>query len=238
MRPKGPAACPTGNPSVDGSPGALPRCRPAGTRSAAGDEDVVYVDPVAHRRGAPLAPRGPGSALRPPGRRDRGGLRRGQAHRGRVPALVHSPPGRAQTSSASCPSTRSRSTAPPRSGRAPTGWSARSTTCTAMDLCAATPTCAASSCPTDYAEGHPLRKDFPLRGRFSRAEQTRRALTQQSRRTTTLPGEIAEDGSPSWLRRRATRDGAGGWRRARALATPSAATRRWDPEASSGRQSR
>ena len=27
-----------------------------------------------------------------------------------------------------------------------------------------------------YREGHPLRKDFPLRGRFSRAEQTRRAL--------------------------------------------------------------
>ena len=27
-----------------------------------------------------------------------------------------------------------------------------------------------------YDEGHPLRKDFPLRGRFSRAEQVRRAL--------------------------------------------------------------
>ena len=25
--------------------------------------------------------------------------------------------------------------------------------------------------PENYAEGHPLRKDFPLRGRFSRAEQ-------------------------------------------------------------------
>ena len=32
--------------------------------------------------------------------------------------------------------------------------------------------------PSNYAEGHPLRKDFPLRGRFSRAEQTRRALSQ------------------------------------------------------------
>jgi NADH-quinone oxidoreductase subunit C len=32
--------------------------------------------------------------------------------------------------------------------------------------------------PHDYAEGYPLRKDFPLRGRFSRAEQTRRALNQ------------------------------------------------------------
>jgi NADH-quinone oxidoreductase subunit C len=31
--------------------------------------------------------------------------------------------------------------------------------------------------PNNYAEGHPLRKDFPLRGRFSRAEQTRRALS-------------------------------------------------------------
>jgi NADH-quinone oxidoreductase subunit C len=33
--------------------------------------------------------------------------------------------------------------------------------------------------PEDYAEGYPLRKDFPLRGRFSRAEQTRRALSQE-----------------------------------------------------------
>ena len=27
-----------------------------------------------------------------------------------------------------------------------------------------------------YVEGHPLRRDFPLRGHFSRAEQTRQAL--------------------------------------------------------------
>ncbi len=27
-----------------------------------------------------------------------------------------------------------------------------------------------------YAEGFPLRKDFPLRGRFSRSEQVRQAL--------------------------------------------------------------
>ena len=32
--------------------------------------------------------------------------------------------------------------------------------------------------PDDYDEGHPLRKDFPLRGRHSRAEQTRKALSQ------------------------------------------------------------
>jgi NADH-quinone oxidoreductase subunit C len=31
--------------------------------------------------------------------------------------------------------------------------------------------------PYNYAEGHPLRKDFPLRGRFSRTEQTRRSLS-------------------------------------------------------------
>jgi NADH-quinone oxidoreductase subunit C len=30
--------------------------------------------------------------------------------------------------------------------------------------------------PDSYAEGYPLRKDFPLRGRFTRAEQTRQAL--------------------------------------------------------------
>ena len=36
--------------------------------------------------------------------------------------------------------------------------------------------------PEDYQEGHPLRKDFPLRGRFSRAEQTRRALLQDVER--------------------------------------------------------
>ncbi len=34
--------------------------------------------------------------------------------------------------------------------------------------------------PENYAEGHPLRKDFPLRGRFSRAEQVRRALTMET----------------------------------------------------------
>ncbi|HUP89059.1 MAG TPA: NADH-quinone oxidoreductase subunit C [Longimicrobiales bacterium] len=33
--------------------------------------------------------------------------------------------------------------------------------------------------PENYAEGHPLRKDFPLRGRFTRAEQTRRALSME-----------------------------------------------------------
>lgn len=32
--------------------------------------------------------------------------------------------------------------------------------------------------PENYEEGYPLRKDFPLRGRFTRAEQTRRALAR------------------------------------------------------------
>lgn len=43
----------------------------------------------------------------------------------------------------------------------------------------------------NYAEGHPLRKDFPLRGRFSRAEQTRRALSQDAE-DYYQPGELAE----------------------------------------------
>jgi NADH-quinone oxidoreductase subunit C len=34
--------------------------------------------------------------------------------------------------------------------------------------------------PYNYAEGHPLRKDFPLRGRFSRSEQTRRSLSMRT----------------------------------------------------------
>lgn len=43
--------------------------------------------------------------------------------------------------------------------------------------------------PDGYAEGHPLRKDFPLRGRFSRAEQTRRSLTRNPE-DHYAPGEI------------------------------------------------
>jgi NADH-quinone oxidoreductase subunit C len=55
--------------------------------------------------------------------------------------------------------------------------------------------------PSDYAEGHPLRKDFPLRGRFSRAEQTRRALAQVVERfyrpaDLELGGEPQEAGVP------------------------------------------
>jgi NADH-quinone oxidoreductase subunit C len=49
--------------------------------------------------------------------------------------------------------------------------------------------------PSDYAEGHPLRKDFPLRGRFSRAEQTRRALAQNVERFY-RPADLAQGGEP------------------------------------------
>ncbi len=61
--------------------------------------------------------------------------------------------------------------------------------------------------PDNYAEGHPLRKDFPLRGRFSRAEQTRRALTQDPE-DYYLPGEIAER-TPQLGDRRGARDDGG-----------------------------
>jgi NADH/F420H2 dehydrogenase subunit C len=47
--------------------------------------------------------------------------------------------------------------------------------------------------PYDYEEGHPLRKDFPLRGRFSRAEQTRRALNQRVERFY-RPQDLAHEG--------------------------------------------
>lgn len=52
--------------------------------------------------------------------------------------------------------------------------------------------------PHDYAEGHPLRKDFPLRGRFSRAEQTRRAL-EQTPEHFYFPDELAEGREPQLL---------------------------------------
>lgn len=49
--------------------------------------------------------------------------------------------------------------------------------------------------PDNYAEGHPLRKDFPLRGRFSRLEQTRRALALSLERDYT-PEELQIGGTP------------------------------------------
>lgn len=49
--------------------------------------------------------------------------------------------------------------------------------------------------PENYAEGHPLRKDFPLRGRFTRAEQTRRAL-QQNVEDYYIPAELGTGGRP------------------------------------------
>jgi hypothetical protein len=49
--------------------------------------------------------------------------------------------------------------------------------------------------PENYAEGHPLRKDFPLRGRFTRAEQTRQALAMAVEDYYT-PEELAIGGAP------------------------------------------
>ncbi len=50
--------------------------------------------------------------------------------------------------------------------------------------------------PDDYEEGYPLRKDFPLRGRFSRAEQTRRALTQNPEHDY-MPEDFLVGGAPA-----------------------------------------
>ncbi|RMH12779.1 MAG: NADH-quinone oxidoreductase subunit C [Gemmatimonadetes bacterium] len=66
--------------------------------------------------------------------------------------------------------------------------------------------------PENYAEGHPLRKDFPLRGRFSRAEQTRRALSQDPK-DYYIPEELEVGGAPSLpeaLRPRTLEDGSEG----------------------------
>lgn len=52
--------------------------------------------------------------------------------------------------------------------------------------------------PPDYAEGHPLRKDFPLRGRFSRAEQTKRALSQDLEHYY-FESELEQGGEPQSL---------------------------------------
>jgi len=56
--------------------------------------------------------------------------------------------------------------------------------------------------PEGYAEGFPLRKDFPLRGRFSRAEQTRRALSMTveehySAEELAIVEEVKRDTSPA-----------------------------------------
>lgn len=56
-----------------------------------------------------------------------------------------------------------------------------------------------------YREGHPLRKDFPLRGRFSRSEQLRQALTaypSASYQLTELTPEEALQDLPADMRER------------------------------------
>ena len=65
----------------------------------------------------------------------------------------------------------------------------------------------------NYAEGHPLRKDFPLRGRFSRSEQVRRALGADLRAHYSMEElSIAEayDALPADVRERLSPDGSGG----------------------------
>lgn len=59
-----------------------------------------------------------------------------------------------------------------------------------------------------YHEGHPLRKDFPLRGHFSRAEQTRQALAANPEANYSLEElSIAEsyDDLPATMRDRLAR---------------------------------
>jgi NADH-quinone oxidoreductase subunit C len=59
--------------------------------------------------------------------------------------------------------------------------------------------------PESYAEGHPLRKDFPLRGRFSRAEQTRRALSHEPE-DYYIPADFAPGRDPQLVRWRELED--------------------------------
>lgn len=62
-----------------------------------------------------------------------------------------------------------------------------------------------------YAEGHPLRKDFPLRGNFTRAEQTRQALAANPEAHYSMEElTIAEafNELPEDMRRRLAREGA------------------------------
>ncbi len=59
--------------------------------------------------------------------------------------------------------------------------------------------------PENYAEGHPLRKDFPLRGRFSREEQTRRALSREPK-DYYLPADLEAGREPQLVQWQETRD--------------------------------
>lgn len=59
--------------------------------------------------------------------------------------------------------------------------------------------------PDNYAEGHPLRKDFPLRGRFNRLEQTRRALAIHLESDYT-PHELEIGGKPVYADRSGGKD--------------------------------
>ncbi len=65
--------------------------------------------------------------------------------------------------------------------------------------------------PENYDEGFPLRKDFPLRGRFSRSEQTRRAMNRSrediySREELRMAGELEAEVPPDVKPEEATKE--------------------------------
>ena len=62
----------------------------------------------------------------------------------------------------------------------------------------------------NYSEGYPLRKDFPLRGRFSRAEQVRRALSGELEKHYSYEELSIKDAAPLIPKDMRDRLGAGG----------------------------
>src|SRR2546427_10861681 len=86
-----------------------------------------------------------------------------------------------------------------------------------------------------YAEGYPLRKDFPLRGRFSRAEQVRQALGANPEAHYSMEGlSIAEayDELPADMKERLRRGERGKLPDSESASPPASSSRRppaWTP---------